>query len=358
MNDFTHPVLFQKYPGLEKGIAWTGLGEFPTPVEPLKNTGKGNLWIKRDDLSSQLYGGNKVRKLEFILAHALEKGKRTVVTLGGTGTNHGLATAIFARELGLKSRLILFRQPVTSMVKKNLLLFHRYGAELIYRRTLFRAALSFMFFERIRSCGSYFIFAGGSTPPGTLGFVNAAFELKQQIMDGELPEPEIIYCPLGSGGTLAGLTLGAALAGLGSKVVGVRVTASHLGLIQTCTVKTVSGLMQRTLSLMKRYCPELALEKVPAPLIIGDYLGDGYGCPTRECLYAMKTMMDMEGIELEPTYTAKTFACVMERCQASEGPVLYWHTYNSNDLSAEAASVDPGELPGELQVFLKEETAV
>jgi D-cysteine desulfhydrase len=108
----------------------------PSPVQRLEHLGHGNLWIKREDILSTVYGGNKVRKLEFVLADAIEKHRDRVVTLGALGTNHGLATAIFCQRLGLGCTLLLFDQPVTSYVRRNLLLDHKYGAELVHSGNL------------------------------------------------------------------------------------------------------------------------------------------------------------------------------------------------------------------------------
>ncbi len=127
------PSLFIEFPELKERIPWVRLGEFPTPVQELRNLGHKNFWIKRDDLTSSLYGGNKVRKLEFALAEGLDKKKKKVLTFGGIGTNHGLATAIFCQKLGLDCSLLLFKQPVTRNVKQNILLFHKYNAKLIYK---------------------------------------------------------------------------------------------------------------------------------------------------------------------------------------------------------------------------------
>jgi len=356
-NNTSKPHIFREYPELEEKIEWISLGTFPTPIEKLNNLGFDNLWIKRDDLTSDVYGGNKVRKLEFILANVLKKEKKRVVTMGGTGTNHGLATAIFCNKLGIDCSLLLFKQPVTSYVKRNLLLFKKNNADLVYKNTLFKTALAFYTTERIKHPSSYFLFAGGSTVEGTVGFVNAAFELKAQIDDGIMPEPGYIFCPLGSCGTLAGLSLGVKLAGLKSRIIGVRVTESHLHFIPASTEGCVLVLMKETYKYLRTRCrdiPELNLEK---PEIIDDYFGEGYGCATEQCLEAFSIMKEKEKIKLDPTYTAKTFAAVLDHCKGgldNVSPVLYWHTYNSVDLDAQAQSVDYRELPGTFRKIIEE----
>ncbi len=347
------PALFTAFPQLAGVLPWTPLGEFPTPVVRLANLDRGNLWVKRDDLSSAVYGGNKVRKLEFILGRALSRGQRRLVTLGAIGTHHGLATAIFGRTLGLACTLLLFPQPVTDRVRDTLRLLHRQGAELVYRPSLGRAVAAYYLEMRLRHPGAAFVFAGGSDPPGALGFVSAAFELKRQIDDGELPEPAVIVCPFGSGGTLAGLALGAAHAGLAGRVIGVRVTAARLGPFAAATPGTVLSLMRRTQALLRRLAPGVPDLELRAPEVFHEYFGAGYGVPTAEGRRALELMKSREGLVLEETYTAKTAAAVLDLCRRSApgSPVLYWHTSAAQDFSAAAAAVDWRQLPAAFHRF-------
>ena len=106
------PILLKEYPELEERIPRISLGKFPTPVQQLHQSGFENLWIKRDDMSSSVYGGNKIRKLEFILGQARKENAAHIITFGGIGTNHGLATAVFCKKLEIKCTLLLFWQPV------------------------------------------------------------------------------------------------------------------------------------------------------------------------------------------------------------------------------------------------------
>ena len=349
------PPLFRAYPELGASLPWEPLGVFPTPVRRLKEVGCANLWIKHDDQSSPVYGGNKVRKLEFIMAQARHRRKTHVVTLGGIGTNHGLATAIYCRQLGLACTLVLFPQPVTSLVKQNLRLFTYYHAHPVYRSSLFRAVCAYYLTMRLRYPGAYFLYAGGSNATGTLGFVNAAFELKAQIDAGQMPLPAVIFCPVGSNGTLAGLTLGAHLAGLKTTVVGVRVSFSHCGPFQTCTSGTVRRLMSQTLQRLRERIPALNSVVPPEPVLWHDYVGAGYGFPTRQGQSACHLLKEREGIVLDPTYTAKTFAAVLDYCRRQDSrsdPVLYWHTYNSVDLAHQAQTIAARQLPKPLQQFI------
>lgn len=344
--------LFKKYPELEGVLPRVSLGNFPTPVQRLSHLGNDNLWIKRDDLSSGIYGGNKLRKLEFILADAIKKGRDKVITMGGIGTNHGLASAIFCHELGLQCKLLLYHQPVNSYVKRNMLLFLKYEAEPVYLKGVFRTAATLLLTQRLLNPRAYILEAGGSSPLGTVGIVNAMFELKEQIDAGILPEPRYIFCPLGSNGTMAGLSLGALLAGLTTTVIGVRITMDAVGPIAIASAKTVEKLMRKTYGLLKKYLRGVPDITIPQQRVINDYIGDGYGCATRECREAQSLMNDREGIALDPTYTAKTFAALCDFIKTpghEKEPILFWHTYSSADMTKQSQSVDYHRLPPALR---------
>ncbi len=331
-------ILFEKYPGLKKGIAWQRLGNFPTPVRRLENLGREinypNIWIKDDGRSSEYYGGNKVRKLEFILPSVLGKRRKTVMTYGGLGTNHGLATTIHGNRLGLKTLLLLVDQPVTTHVQENLLLFRHYGAEICYVRDRMGATLNSVRYFLSRP-GIYFVPPGGSSPLGCLGFVAAAFELKGQIDAGAIPEPKYIFVALGSKGTMAGLLVGTRLAGINSMIIGVRVTSSWLA-----NEKATAQLANRVVTLMRRYdrtVPSIRFSDKDIN-VVHDFFGEGYGYPTAEGQEAREILSRTEGIELDLTYTAKTFAALLDFIKAHKEltnvPLLFWHTYNSVDLTA------------------------
>lgn len=221
----------RRFPALRGRLPRVCLTSLPTRVHRLvkleRELGAEQLWIKRDDESGALYGGNKPRKLEFVLGDALKRGRRTLLTFGGIGTHHGLATALCARSVGLRTILLLLPQPVTDHVRRSLLLDYAAGAEMHYAPTVPLLTLQALWLwtrEFLRGNWPYVVPVGGSSALGTLGHVNAAIELQEQIRAGELPEPEWIFAPLGTGGTVAGLVLGAKLAGLRARIVAVQVT--------------------------------------------------------------------------------------------------------------------------------------
>ncbi len=345
------PILFEKYPGLGRNIPWMPLDTSVTRVERLSGLGHENLWIKRDDTLSPHYGGNKVRKLEFILGEVLQKRVKRVVTIGGIGTNHGLATAIFCSRLGLACTLILFDQQLTPFVRHNLRLFYHYGADIIYHPGMYYTGLHYYLLQRLMHPRAYFLPAGGSSLAGTLGFVNAAFELVRQVEAGEMPRPDYIFCATASNGTLAGLSLGFALAGFKTTVAGVRAGIDRIGPVQFNTPAAAAALMKGVYGLMKRNCRDIPELRIEPPLILNDYVGAGYGIPTVKGLAAVERFREEAGIKLEPVYTGKTCAAVLDfikETSHAHDTVLFWNTFNSVDLSRESEAVDYHNLPKEL----------
>lgn len=328
------------------------IAKLPTPIEALSQLAP-NLWVKRDDKTNSLYGGNKIRKLEFILADVLRSGKKELVSFGAIGTNHGVATAIYSLQMDIPLRMILFKQPVTQHVQQNLKLMHRFNAKMNFQGSLFQAAAKFYIGKWLKSRHRYYLFAGGSNIPGCIAFVNAAFELKQQIESGSVPEPDFIFCPVGSSATLAGLSLGCMLAGLKTQLIGIRVAPSHIGPIPACTPSTVSKLQNACYQKLCRHEPSLRGKTLPDIQLLDDYYGGGYGYISDEGRWAQQ-MFEQTQIELEPTYTAKTAAAALNFCaNHSDKKVLYWHTYNSADMDGLAAKADTQSMPEDLQSFLK-----
>jgi hypothetical protein len=140
--------------------------------------------------------------------------------------------------------------------------------------------------------------------------------------------------------------------------MGVRISESHLGPFQTCTPGTVKKLMSDTYKFLRRKAPKLPEIEIAPPLILQDYIGEGYGFPTPEGNTIYHRAKESENILLDPTYTAKTFAAVIDYCQGpgkNSGPILYWNTYNSIDLSGQAAAVDYRKMPKSLQPFIEQE---
>jgi len=355
-------ALFETYPALEKHLPWMLLGKWPTPVQKLDKLGKAvgheNLWIKRDDLSSDFYGGNKVRKLEFMLAEARRKGVKWAITFGGIGTNHGLATTAHASRLGIRTALILIKQPLTAHVQENLLLDRYFGAEIHYAPNMAVGLLQTagVYLRRLKV---YFIPPGGSSTLGSIGYVNAALELKKQVEAGLLPEPEHIYCALGSKGTMAGLMLGTRLAGMKTRVTGVRVASEWV-----TKSESIVHLANNMAALLRKYDKDVP--KIKFTLddvhVNHDFFGGLYGSVTEQGRQAIELMQKTEGIRLEDVYTGKTMAALLDfiarNPELRSTPILYWHTYNGADLGRLLVeNHDFTALPRELQWCFDEKLA-
>lgn len=340
------PPFFEEYPALKTKIPWISIIPKPTPVQQMTQLQEflgttESIWVKLDNLTSEKYGGNKVRKLEFLLAEAIHQKKRKIATIGGLGTNHGLATTIHGATQNLGTRLYLKDQPITPHVLQNLKLLHYYGAELIYARNKWTTEFQFNFVDRYFRSNIYWLPMGGSTPIGVLGFVNAIFELKQQILDDALPEPKWIFVPVGSIGTIAGIELGLQLAGLQTRVKGVCVAPN-----QSAIPKKMHQLISSTRSLLRQSKELKHPQNAHGYELTSQFVGSGYGHASSEGTEAIQVALEHEHLTLDPTYTSKTFAAVLDYIrQGNQGPILYWHTLNSVNLSNTAAQVKYLDLP-------------
>lgn len=340
--------LFERFPTLQGRVPWTPLGRWPTPVARLDGLSRrlgGELWVKCDDLSAPRYGGNKVRKLEHLLAQAQARRADRVVTVGGIGSNHIVATAVFAAELGMSTSAVVVPQPVTPAVHRNLALARALDVELIpcAARPLVPLCLSGA--KRRAGPAAFLIGPGGSSPVGTLGYVSAGLELGAQVASGLLPEPDEIYLALGSGGSMAGLALGCAAAGLRSVVVGVRVVERLL-----TNLTLVRLLVRRTRRLLRAAGLEATHLPAPRMRVVHGYLGRCYGAPTEAGVQALALARESDRLELETTYTAKALAAFIDECRARPGrTVLFWNTYNSRDTGVLLEGRTGAPLPGRIQ---------
>jgi D-cysteine desulfhydrase len=323
--------LFRAHPALRECVARQPFIDGPTPVEPLRLPGceAADLYVKRDERSCSLYGGNKPRKLEFIIGRALERESRRLVTTGGLGTHHGFATTILGRSVGLATTLVLVPQPITPEVERSLALDIAYGAEIVRASGVPAAALAtlrVLAASQWRGEKPHLVWTGGSSSVGNLGFVSAAFELAEQIEQGVLPKPSEILVPIGSGGTIAGLVVGLKLAGLDTCVRGVLVSD-----ILPPSPRALARSARATLTRMRRLAPSIPAVDIRASDFSVDTseLGPGYGVATPSGTAAQACAREL-GLELDATYSAKCFAALMARARGEalpRGPVLFWSTY-------------------------------
>jgi D-cysteine desulfhydrase len=339
------------------------LGEFPTPVQRLEafggSRGFPELYIKRDDRSSSRYGGNKVRKLEYVLADAEMKGRKLLITIGATGSNQVLATGIFGGGMGFDVMGIMMDQPNAAYVRKNLLLDHHFGVEIKHASNIAVELLAFAYqYARTYVAGRrpYYVPGGASSPIGNVGFVNAAFELKRQVDEGLLPEPDYLITAAGSVGTIAGLELGCRLCGLKTKTIGVGVSFTFYS-----TPGRLARMVNDVNRLLRQHDPGVPKVHVSKEDLIvpNDYLGEKYGAFTELGVEAVREMKELEGIPLETTYTGKALGGGLDwltQRGLQDKVVLFWNTYNSVDLTPVIADADYHDLPRSLHRYFEEPT--
>lgn len=329
------------------------LGWWPTPLEECPRLsaelGGPHLWVKRDDLTTLGLGGNKVRKLEFLLGDAIRQGADTIITCGAIQSNHARLTAAACCHLGLRAVLVLGGAdpaspeagnasrgdlPAAPAPQGNLLLDLIYGAEIIrvpddeevtVGPAMEEAA------DRLRRQGRhpYRIPIGGSNAIGALGYVAAALEIAGQAQ-AEGVTFDHLFVTTGSGGTQAGLVLGAALYLPGTRVHGVAIS-------QTAEAKArlVDG---QVAALVAR----LGLDPNPAPkaLVHGGYVGEGYAIPTPAGWEAILAAARTEGLVLDPVYTGKALSGLIGLIREGSLPptsnVLFLHTGGAPGLMAQA----------------------
>ena len=276
-------------------FARVSLAILPTPIQKLENISSilgTNVWIKRDDMTGIGLGGNKVRKLEFLLADAKAKGAEVVFTTGGAQSNHAMLTAACAKKLGMTPILILKKRGVTER-KGNQLLEYLMDTDVRFMDTDSYEDI-YAEMDRVgQELGRpyYKIPCGGSNAIGALGYVSCI----KEIADSGLPFDHIV-CAEGSGGTHAGVALGAKLFMPGTRTTGVMVDSDPFDVITL-------GIMRETAKLLQS-----GVELTQEDVHLLDMCGPGYAIPSKEGNAAIRMMAENEGLFLDPVYTGKAFA--------------------------------------------------
>ena len=301
------------------------LGLFPTPIHRLENISRllgTNVYCKRDDLTGLGLGGNKTRKLEFLLADAKEKGAELVFTTGGAQSNHAMLTAAAAGKLGMRAILVLKKRGVTAR-RGNLLLEHLMGTEVRFVDTDDYADI-YAEMDRLGEASGrpyYKIPCGGSNALGSLGYVACAREIRGQGM-----RFEHLIGAEGSGGTMAGLALGAKLYLPETRVYGMMVDSDPFEEITLRLMREAAALLEAELPLSER------------DFTLRDMVGPGYAIPSEAGNAAVALLAKEEGIFLDPVYTGKAFAGLLEMAAEGRfGPddrVLFLHSGGAGGLFA------------------------
>ena len=315
-----------------EGVPRQCLGTYPTPLfrlESLSRELSRAVWVKRDDALGPAAGGNKTRKLEYLLADAIEEGATRIVTAGGPQSNHARLTAVAARMLGLEPHLLLFgRRPKGAT--GNLLLDQLVDAELHFispgpiasGACTFEELDAYLHEEASRRVGDhYYIPLGGSSGLGSLGYLRAALEIEEQAKAAGVADALIVVAT-GSGGTLAGLLAGLRSLGSSLSVIGIDVAS-----IWTSYPELVSRVANDALELLGL---PANVEPADVSLIEHTYVGCGYAVPTSGGMAAIRRLARSEGLLLDPTYTGKAFAGLLDLHASGHfgdgEPVIFWHT--------------------------------
>jgi D-cysteine desulfhydrase len=349
-------ILSDRWNGLRR-VPHVMLADLPTGVEHLAALSKwagAEIWIKRDDRSAARYGGNKVRKLEYLLGDAFAKEADTLVAVGAAGSHHALASAIFGAQQGFDVHAVLMPQRFSAHVEEQLRAMLAAGAEIHPVRSpalLFPAASALSARLRMRGRKPFAMGPGGSSIAGVIGHVEGGLELARQIEAGVLPEPEAIYVALGSGGTAAGLAIGLAASGVTARIVAVRVVPRPLA--NRARLRSIIGNTVRHLRELDDRFPDVA--ETARSLIDVDHgeLGEGYGEPTSTGQNASRLARELEHFELDQTYTAKALAAALRDARGSlaGSRILYVHTLSSVDLGPLVRGAPP--LPRALEALLR-----
>lgn len=348
-------ALFDFFPQLRGRVPWLALGILPTRVDDgarvLAGAAlQGELWLKRDDLSSPVYGGNKLRLLEHLLGEAQARGYVRVYSSGVVGSNFAVATALHAPRVGLEPGAICFPEPLTAEGAQS----HRVVCERARVESIAHWSLLPLAAERVRRQGEHearparVLSQVSLSAESLFGYVAAGLELCRQVAGRECPAPSRIVLPIGSAATTAGILAGLSLGRkMGMSLAApaldaVRIAAwplSRRGRALSLAVKTLARLAQLTgdasLALSQR-------ELLPLS-VVTNQLGRGYPHPTLAG-HGARASFEAAGFPvLDATYSAKAAAHLLATLASGQGPVLFWCTKSSAPLpsAGEPAATSP-----------------
>ena len=326
----TARLLTEMVPGLDAMYKPVDLVQRPTPISHETSLAARwnlqELWVKRDDLSSPIYGGSKVRNLEYFFGDAIAKGASSVATMGPLGSHQVLATATFARIHGLHARALLTPQPNVHEAGLNKLLLPALGMEFLRCERFLDVPMAFLRIRYSRHKGQrpYWIPPGSHHPIGVLGVIEGALEIAAAIRSGELPMIDDIVIPTGTCATASGVWLGLAMAGLPIRVVAVRMVPMMItgpGKMKKLAMKTLALLRQAGYTKEPQFGEILWVDEFAAP---------GYGQSNADADEAAKEVAEASNFRTETTYISKTLA--MFRKSTLQGRrVLFWNTYSAVD---------------------------
>ena len=344
--------LFETYPMLAVKLPYLPLCNLPTPVEPLGEFGAAvginGLYIKRDDQSGELYGGNKVRSLEFLLGSAHRTQDNVVVGLAGA--NMALAANVYAAEHGFPLRTLLVRQEPTAESQANLLHFAHVGAKLeeVAGVAELEDVLNRLNAKSLSGHGRPVFTLDPNSLLGMVGYVNAGYELQRQVAKGRLPEPDRIYVAAGLLGTASGLLLGICTSGLSSKIYAVSQEGAGPA-VRSGIADRIRQKFEALASYLQVIAPDFPLQAYdPARL---EVLTGSEADPQRLMnagLAEGDLLFQTEGIRIDATWTAQVIGAILEHAgsgQLDGRMTLFWYTNSGHRTPPELDQIDYHQLP-------------
>ena len=342
--------LAARFPNAGKTLKREILANLPTPASDVLidlASGQRMISVKHDNLTGDLYGGNKVRKLEYLLKHASEKNCKRIATFGSAGSNHALATALYSRKMGFECTCFLSHQAKTPLAPTTLNMHIKNGTELVRYGGSYANRIATLR-ENLWGKNAWILPMGGSSWLGAVGFVNAGLELADQIASGVISRPDRLYVATGTMGTAAGLAIGLALADLATEVQAVRVSDPWL-----MNEAALHRLINKTALMLRR-----ADSAIPADLasrihivVRDDFFAGGYARTNEATDTAVDFGKNQLDIKLETTYSGKAMAALLydlDDARLADKKFLFWNTYSSAELPVPSDKpLDKAALPEE-----------
>ncbi len=322
------------FPQLAARLPKSSIADLPTALKEYSLRTHKNaptILVKHDDLSSKLYGGNKIRKLEYILRRAKDRDAERVATFGTVASNHALATALYATALDLKCTCLLSHQSKTAKAPLALNMHLRNETEIIRFGGARKSRVNTMR-KYLQNRRTWVIPMGGSSWLGVIGFVNAGLEVAAQIEAAGIDRPDRLYVANGTMGTAAGIALGLALANMPTEVHAVRVTHEMVA-----NPTAMQRLISKTAVMMNRLDPAIPTDiAARTKLCFRDgFFGGGYAVSNLETDSAINFAQQEIGLTLDSTYSGKAMAALLHdlSCkELAEKKMMFWNTYNSRVL--------------------------
>lgn len=322
MTDYRKPIelLREKLDRIPR----LSLGTFPTPARRLAGPRGKSFFLKDDGVCSDLYGGNKVRKLEYLLAQARETGAERLVSFGDADSHNLAALCTFGSLEGFEVKVVVFPFDRHSDLDGCQRILSAPGVRVVVRKRMGTAWISARLSGLSRS--DMWVPLGSSSPLTSLGYVRAAMEFCEQIDEGLLPVPEKIFIAFGTGSSVAGLLVGFSLLGFPARVVAVRTVDRFIA-----SARRLRSLVKGTLRILGFPSPSRfarAMERLDR--IESSYLGAGFRDRTPESFRAIE-FMEERHCRLEPVYTAKAMAALLDELpRHPENKLVFWNTHDQN----------------------------